>query len=493
MTANSLDIKDDMVAYEAPMLPDVDYQIFKDDTLCDLLGCLEAGIKDNCCDFLEALKIALIEERLVQTPELLVAPLCAYFGVTFALYTLHEAKVLEPKAMALIQHQAMAAYQQFRRYPINDKEKGQDKKQNNLDALRKKTPGSILVQTMRLGQTMIDVLDVLDELVDNQPISFRRSEQKTVWCSEETLMAITMGIGSQQCAEWKVQLEGLSERYVINQLAIQIGWVIGYFSHLFNQPLIKSAYFDYGLAMMSLYREYTYKLMQTFAKVKQAEEGAKEARAEALLKEVSELTQKIQGKASFAVNDFQKSFMIARAGIEAVLTELIGEGGAIKIILMSVFYWWFQLEASFHTSFEIIDKEETFTHMLCIIDVVKETVNALPNPKLSADIMELNEKMQALKQYLPEPENFDTVSSQQLAQQTGKINVAINTLIRRTMQQKIHPEALANALFNHWLRFSVFFGVSESQWQKMDHYFAQILERVRQYMENLLNRSDEKV
>jgi hypothetical protein len=224
----------------------------------------------------------------------------------------------------------------------------------------------------------------------------------------------------------------------------------------------------------------------------QAEEEVKEPGAEALLKEVSALAQKIQGKAGFAINDFQKCFVIEKVDIEILLTELIKEGAPIKIILTSLFYGWFQLEASFYTHFESIDKEETFTHMLRIIDLVKDTVSVLPNPELSPGARALNKKMQALRRYLPVPESFDTVSSRQLEQETGKINVAINTFIRRSMRQKTHPETLANALFDCWLRFSVFLGVSESQWQKTEHYFVEILEEVKQYMHGLFNRSDER-
>ena len=47
-------------------------------------------------------------------------------------------------------------------------------------------------------------------------------------------------------------------------------------------------------------------------------------------------------------------------------------------------------------------------------------------------------------------------------------------------------EAITNALFSHWLRFSVFFGVSESEWQKMDYYLVEILKAVRGYLDSEL-------
>jgi len=45
-----------------------------------------------------------------------------------------------------------------------------------------------------------------------------------------------------------------------------------------------------------------------------------------------------------------------------------------------------------------------------------------------------------------------------------------------------------DVLFSQWLRLSVFYGVSESDWQKMDHYFVEILTAVRDYIPTIIRR-----
>ncbi len=53
------------------------------------------------------------------------------------------------------------------------------------------------------------------------------------------------------------------------------------------------------------------------------------------------------------------------------------------------------------------------------------------------------------------------------------------------LKQHYHVEIIANVLFSQWLRLSVLYGVSEQEWQKMDHYFPEILEAIRNYLRTL--------
>ena len=90
--------------------------------------------------------------------------------------------------------------------------------------------------------------------------------------------------------------------------------------------------------------------------------------------------------------------------------------------------------------------------------------------------------MQLLKCYLPHPEILDHVSQDNVRQHTAEVNGTIHSLTCDYITQGISIEAITNSLFSHWLRLSVFFGISENEWQKMDYYLPNILKVVRQYL-----------
>ncbi|HDV5786132.1 TPA: hypothetical protein RJD83_003119 [Legionella pneumophila] len=470
--------------YQAPMLPDVDYMKILDDEALEpffSLIDLEYDTFKSCCDFFEEVKFVLLEEQLAQVPELLLAHLCAYLGTVITLHAVHDAENLEPLVINLITHQAHASYQHFKEYPINRAAKSLEQKRQNLEDLRQSTPGSILNQTMRLGRFM---MDVLEELKNNQPIDrFLKPEQTQLLCNQESLIKIALYLGSKQCASWREMLDGLSDNYVMNQLAIQIGWLIGYFSHLDHKAPDKTRYFDYGLPLIRLYREHVYKMMHAYVEAQNRENQKEDREAEALLSEIKSASEKVRAQALPAITDFQKQMAIAKAGIEKALIELMNQGCAIKIQLMSLFYFWFTLEAPLHVQNpEHIDEEDPFLHMGNIIELVKKTVRTLPEPELSPEIQVLNQKMQQLKKYMPNPKTLDTVPQEQVENEAANINTTIHRVTSEYLKQNFHPEAVANALFSHWLRLSVFFGVPESYWQKMDYYFKEIMGETRQYL-----------
>ena len=94
---------------------------------------LEYRIMQDYCDFLGILKTALMEEHLMQVPELLLAHLCAYLGTAITVYTVQQAEKLEPSIIHLIKHQAHAAYHQLNLYPINSTIKNNEHKKKNLE------------------------------------------------------------------------------------------------------------------------------------------------------------------------------------------------------------------------------------------------------------------------------------------------------------------------------------------------------------------------
>lgn len=477
-----------MITYQAKMLPEVDYlQIEKDFPFS--LAHLEHQIMRDCCDFLECLKSELIKENLMQVHELLVAHLCAYLGTAVTIYTVQQAEKLEPFIIDLIKQQAQAAYQHFNEHPVNRTVKSNENKKKNLEMLRETTPGSIIVQTVRLGRVVMDMLEELKDSRQDHFKRFRPPKQTELFCSQETLIKIMLLVSSKKCAEWRKQLNGFSNNYVINQLAIQIGWLIGYFSHLDVKSPDETQYFEYGLPILKLYREHVYQLMHAYAsKVIQKQnddELAENSEAEALLSEIRSLSEKTHAQVPPAFNDFQKQIATTQAGIEKTLIELIMQKYSIKIILMSLFYFWFTLEAPLYAADpESIDGEDVL-HMGAVIDLIKNTVRSLPTPKLTPEIKALNEKMQRLKSYLPDPESLDKEVPENIEQQTAHINTMIHSVTTEFIKQGTHIEAITIVLFSHWMRFSVFFGVSESDWQKMDYYLPSILKAVRNYLHTL--------
>lgn len=203
-----------------------------------------------------------------------------------------------------------------------------------------------------------------------------------------------------------------------------------------------------------------------------------EDEAEELLADIHQLSEKTHAHVFPAVTDFQEQVLVVHAGIEKILLELLNQQCSLKITLVSVFYFWFTLAALFYNrKLKTIKIKDPLAHMPEIIHLVRKTAQSLPEPSLTSEIKALNKKMQKLKQFIPSPEELE-----QVVQQTSQINTAIYPVTSEYLQQNIHPEAITNALFCHWLRLSVFFGISEKNWQKIDYYIIDILKAVKQYI-----------
>ncbi|NNM59257.1 MAG: hypothetical protein HKM04_05530 [Legionellales bacterium] len=472
------------IPYQAPMLPEVDYQkIVAGDALFSLTG-LEQGTEESALFFLEAIQPFLLEEKCVPSLPFLVGHLCVYLSATMTLYTVHAAEHLEPLVIALIEQQTKTAYQYFSDYPINRTAKTRQEKEKNLTTLYNITPGNILMRTLRLEEV---IMEMMEALVNNQLPSTTTGQSPHVMLSNEMLIKMVLYLSSKECPKWREQLDGLSDNYVINQQAIQLGWLIGCFLHQGNHAVENNPFFEVGFPLIRLYRDHIYRLMKVFAEAKHAQEHAQEiekkTHIESLLTDIHQLSEKTQSQTVPAITPFQKQFLMAKADIEKTLISLLEQGCAIKIMVMSLFYFWFTLAAPlYHRKSQSMEDEDPLSHLTAIIALVKKTVKDLPAPEFSSDVHQLNEKMQALKQYASDPEKLDDVPHDEAIRQTPLVNTAIHTVSSDYLQQDFHPEAVANALFSHWLRLSVFFGISENEWQKMDYYFVEILHAVEQYI-----------
>lgn len=138
---------------------------------------------------------------------------------------------------------------------------------------------------------------------------------------------------------------------------------------------------------------------------------------------------------------------------------------------------------------ESLDKLSPFEELGNIINLIRKTTFELPDPEFSSNLKMLNSKMESLKSNLPHPEDLDNVPQDQVQHQSTRVNTAIHTLTSDYLKQDYHPEIVANVLFSQWLRLSVFYGISEKEWQKTDYYLPEILAAVRHYIPKIIKTS----
>ena len=236
------------------LLPGVSYPDPNDALFDDPVLDLEYTTLRHLENLAGSIKTSLIEEGKRQVPEFLVAHLCAYLGY-LSVYTLglKRATALEKPLTALIQHQAQEAFSLFDQYPVNSGETRQ--KHEHLEQCRSQAPGSIIVQTIRLGRYLFDMIDELDIQCSFQ--SGHPSKQTEIFCSVDRLMMIFKQHADDLGKESR--LAERDKRLAINQTAIQIGYLIGYYGHFDGTP---QRYYEYGLPCIPLFMEYGDKFIQ---------------------------------------------------------------------------------------------------------------------------------------------------------------------------------------------------------------------------------------
>lgn len=475
--------------YPEPMLPNVDYRVFDRDT--SSLSSLEHDAQFHSCAFLQALEASLIDAEMVLPPELIVAHLCCYLGAMCAVCIPDEVKELEPHILQVIQKHAEYGFTQFNQHLIKVDDVRSAKTQDRLEKLQANCPGSIASQTIRLGRV---VMDMMTQLESHSGLI----EQTECFCPEEKFIGFLIPLLNQQNHEWKESLENYSVRYGVNQMSIQIGWLIGYFSYLDGVPPSEGEYFDCGLSCVPFYRERMAALLDAMrddGKVltsmmdethDERDGGGDASEVEELLSEISELSSKAHASQPPSFTDFQKQTAVVQASLVKLLMELITDGVAVKVIYMSLFNLWFLLDAPLRFKEPLpLDEYSPFDEMNDIIDIIKETTRLLPEPNFSEDIRLLNHKMQFLKSKLPSATSKDEIDSDTISAQSVRVTTEINELVITYLKQKYHVEALTNVMFNEWMHLSVFYGVSESEWQKMDYYLGDILKAVRAHISSL--------
>jgi hypothetical protein len=239
---------------QSALLPGVSYPDPEGSLVGDPVLDVEYTTLRHLEDLADAIKTALIEEGMMQAPEFLVAHFCAYLGY-LSVYTLglKRATALDKPLRALIRSQAEEAFALFEKYPVNSEEKQQNR--DNLEQCRRHAPGSIIVQTVRLGRYLFDMLGELE--IERSFRSDDPSKQTAMFCSIERLMIIFKRHAHDLRKESK-EAERDMVLY-INQTAIQLGYLMGYYGHFDGTP---QRYCEYGLPCVSLFMEYGHKFIQ---------------------------------------------------------------------------------------------------------------------------------------------------------------------------------------------------------------------------------------
>lgn len=244
--------------YSKDMLPGVDYNYLeKEDIFCDQIVGLEYETWRILNDVVEEIKDLMIDSKMITVVEMLVTHLAGYLGFMASnALGVETATYIQNKINGIISREVKTSVELFGKYPIASELGGEAKRKENLGKLREVGPSSIVVQTMRLGNV---IWDSVGELRYNYP---------TAKYERDSLVPVMPFILMlrQKCKKILKELNGNDEAaplYHVNQTAVQIGWIIGYFSHLDSNNTEKriEMILSYVLGSTKIFIEYGAKFL----------------------------------------------------------------------------------------------------------------------------------------------------------------------------------------------------------------------------------------
>jgi len=234
------------------MLPNVTYNFPEDSLFGDTLLDLEYDTLRNLEILANDLKAVLIEEKMIMPFEFMVSHLCAYLGyLTGFSLKLEQATALEKDIVQLIQSQAQKCFALFNEYPVQIEE--QAARSENLEYCRHKSPGTIIVQTIRLGRHLFDMSTELQVARDFH-LGELAVKQTDFFCPAQQLLAIFKKRSTVTERERKKYDKNIL--LDINQTAIQIGYLMGYYGYMDGKV---DRYLEYSLPLIHLFIEYGHK------------------------------------------------------------------------------------------------------------------------------------------------------------------------------------------------------------------------------------------
>ena len=453
-------------SYPPPMLKDVDYNSLEG-YVNDLLS-IEFKVYEDIYDLLNVLKEIFLEENLVQLPQNLITHIAGYIGL-FSTLSLEDIDQLENQMIRMLKEHSRFARKKFDRFLSSG-----SKKDIVLEQLKEASPGSIIVQTLRLANAM-------NKLMVELPSSDRGKlfqKKELGYCSPEAFWGnAVIELYEEQMESWEELLGDIPIHYAVNQLVIQLAWLIGYWSYLDGEEL--EGYTEFATKSLPFFIKRTQEILQK----QSGEEELSACERQALVDKVKTLSEQTHRELPPLESQFQKDTFIVQTALNTVIIDLIMEGYEIKVLFTGLYYFWFDLDSSLRgAKYEDIAASDCFSKLGTIIEIIHSTVRELPEPDFSENIQTLNFQMGKLRDLLPKPEKIDEVAQHIVEAQSSKVCNSIADFIRDHMKEGYHPEIIANILLSQWIRFSVFYGISEKEWQKMDYYLKEVSEAIRSYL-----------
>ena len=186
-------------------------------------------------------------------------------------------------------------------------------------------------------------------------------------------------------------------------------------------------------------------------------------------------------------NEQEKDAAIVMAGIDQDITILILEHMPIKTITLSLFYFWMTLDAPMHgVKIKKLQEIELTSIFTLVINTVKSALDKLPDYDGEHKLQEFGEMVDMLKSSLSEDYFEINLTKDEIRRTTEKINLKIHTTTSQYLKDNIHPMIVSNVLFSRWLRLSTLTKfVPESCYQKIEHYFTEVITDVRKSLPQL--------
>lgn len=249
--------------YPQDMLPDVDYQMLSD-LSSDRITVIENAATEVLCEVVDDMKKILFKENIVQRPLVMVAHLSGYLGfLTVVTMGEEEAIRLQAPIIQFIKTQANVSYELHTKYPITLQDTPPEEKLHNAGQLNQLSPGGIFVQTIHIYRVLLSTLKELHSHREAQP-GLSNKKQTTILCPQEEFLSLLKKMSIYAQKKWKGRLSII---YLVNQISMQLAWLMGCIADEKNDPL--SDYLEHAELFIEIYIQYADKYMKAMAPIEQ--------------------------------------------------------------------------------------------------------------------------------------------------------------------------------------------------------------------------------
>ena len=205
-----------------------------------------------------------------------------------------------------------------------------------------------------------------------------------------------------------------------------------------------------------------------------------------LLDELKNLHLEIHSTDPVPSNENERQAELIIKSFQQTVNSLIMSNVPIKIIFMSLFYFWFKLEADMQrvSDTKINAKLKNPDVLLKeTIALIKSIVDSYEDNLQSSQMQTLGQNIDMLKLLITDDMIDCKLPYDELKEKTAKVNLCIAGVIKGFLDQSYNPEIIANVLFNNWLRLSAFnSSITEKYYQKIEYYFEEVTVALRAHM-----------